>query len=56
MIGGAAITGADGAAQGMVYQPPDPQVYYDGSNMRSINDMGANADYGRAIMGRNSRT
>jgi hypothetical protein len=50
-VGSAAV----GLIQGLPYQTPDPTVYYDGTNIRNINDMGANASYGRAIMGRNSR-
>jgi hypothetical protein len=29
---------------------PEPSVYYDGVNIRHVNDMGADASYGQAIM------
>ena len=34
---------------------PDPTVYYSAGNIRHMNDMGANADYAKSLMGRGHR-
>jgi len=51
-IGATVYSSSKGLVQGIGYQPSDPTVYYDGTNIRQINDMGANARYGQAVMGR----
>lgn len=45
-----------GAMVGEAISPkaPPPTLYFDGLNMRHVNDMGANASYGQNVLGRNS--
>jgi hypothetical protein len=56
LTAGVAVSSIGGALLGsMGNNSPAPSVYFDGVNMRHINDMGADASYARSIVGRGSR-
>jgi hypothetical protein len=45
---------AGGAQQTFYPTAPPPTLYHDGTQIRHVNDMGANASYGQKMMGKNS--
>ena len=55
LVAGAVVAGAVSAVgDAFSNNAPAPTVFHDGTSLRQMNDLGANANYGRAVLGRNS--